>query len=197
MTKGNIKDAPILIIALLIIIISGYYVFKKGETIHPKYGWHTIFGDMQYPQQLNLNSTYLKGNNTEDNSIKLDNIFYGTKNTGNNVCQNFNCNLKGSPLNKTANNNNKDTPYCIIPNVKKKMDSGLCPAKGDQCYGNCNILYDTLVKKNIDENSGMKGVEQILKDIEIHSGNGPNKNEIIQKQYKNQIKHFLHCNVTI
>lgn len=200
------KDGQIIFMALLIVIVSACYVFNKSEPKKPQYGWPDILGDLEYPQQLNLNYAETKGvtgSTKENNQEKLNSIFYGSNSnsTGNNVCKNFNCNKSGSPLDKKKNpslkQNTKKTPYCINPNVKNKLDNKICPAKGDECRGNCNILYDTLVKKNIDENSGMKGVEKIFDTIETHtsgssgSSGTDNKEEVIKQQYKNQIKYLL------
>ena len=188
------KDAPMLTIALLIVCISGWYVFQQGKSIDPLYGWKDVFGGMAYPQPLNLNNAQLNGNLTAGNEDKLNNIFYGSNHSSNipNVCKNFNCKSEGSTLDgiTSEKSNSVGTPYCIIPAVKTHLSKDLCPVKGD-CTGNCNVLYDTMVKPTINEYSGMKGVDKIFADIENKTPVGTNKNEVIKQQYKNQIKYLL------
>jgi len=188
------KSIPMIVVAVFIVSLSATYVFKKNDAVPPQYGWPKTLGNIQYPSPLNLNTVELKGNINEDNRTKLDHIFYGSdfgSGTSNNVCKNFSCKAKGSPLEnvKASTVNTKNTPYCINPTIKNNLDPHLCPAKGDECYGNCNILYDTLVKNNIDDYSGMRGVDKILHQIGTSTVN--NNNEAIQQQYKNQIKYLL------
>jgi hypothetical protein len=194
------KIAPVLL-CIIAIILAAVYTFNKGTQLHPRYGFSNFF--LQYPQALNLNST-TDGNNDTDSNEKLGILLtaqtkqsISKKPNTVNICKNFNCKLKPGgtessteldPPYSKGTNNSKTTNYCIIPDVHKNLPKNICPTTNDKCYGNCNILYDTLVKQNIDNNSGMKGVNQILEKID----NTPtDDNDVIKQQYKNQIRYLL------
>ena len=197
------KDAPMVIIAVIVLICSMAFAFKQGTPLDPIFGMKLAYGDLPYPAELNLDNTTYNGTKASkgltDNTTKLKQIFYGSygSKSATNVCSQFgNCTLMNTAKGQPKIYNSKGTPFCINPNVINVMNlknGDLCPAD-DTCFGNCNILYDVMTKPNITENSGMKGVDKIFDFIDSNTTSTQNKdtnNDVIKQQYKNQIKYLL------
>ena len=153
---------------------------------------------MKYPQKLNLSDVTegrgtnfyeeAKGDSPYPYAGTLYNILYSNTDNpkGINVCTNFDC-ATNKNLGKGANKvvyDTKDTSFCINPDVQKKLNTkypDMCPTNDDLCYGNCNILYDTMVKTAATkaDTYGMNGVDTILNYIDTNT----TKPEVTKQQY--------------